>query len=97
MVSAANQKAMRTPTSRSIIGARIPTEPYVAAAWRKQHPGRTSGRATCSPSRGRPARATTVGTTRSTTSTRRTGAAGTLKGIDEQVAKAERAVAGKTG
>jgi len=75
MVSAANQKAIEDAGLSFIIGARIPTEPYIVTAWTRSTRERTSRTGTCSPSRGRPARATSVGTTRSTTSTRRTGAA----------------------
>ena len=73
MVSEANKKAIEDAGLSFIIGARIPTEPYVVTAWRKQHPGRTSRTGTCSPSRGRPDRPTSAVTTRSTTSTSTTG------------------------
>jgi hypothetical protein len=96
MVSEANKKAIEAAGLSFIIGARIPSEPYVVTAWRKQHPGQDipDGHVFTQPWPAGP------------TDQRRDHtfyyqykhdrARRTLKGIDEQVTKAERAVAGKT-
>jgi Transposase DDE domain len=96
MVSEANKKAIEDAGLSFIIGARIPTEPYVAAAWRKEHPGRDlpDGHVFTQPWPTGP-------TDHRKDHTfyyqyKHDRARRTLKGIDEQVAKAERAVAGKT-
>ena len=95
MVSAANQKAIEDAGlhSSSARGSRPSRTSSRHGA--KQHPGQDLPDGHVFTSRGRPGRPTGAVTTRSTTSTRPTGPR-TLKGIDEQVAKAERAVAGKT-
>ena len=96
MVSDANKKAIEAAGLSFIIGARIPNEPYVVTAWRKQHPGQDlpDGHVFTQPWPAGP------------TDQRRDHtfyyqykhdrARRTLRGIDEQVTKAERAVAGKT-
>jgi hypothetical protein len=96
MVSAANQKAIEDAGLSFILGERIPTEPYAVTAWRNQHPGKDipDGHVFVQPWPAGP------------TDNRRDHtryyqykhdrARRTLKGIDEQVGKAERAVAGKT-
>ena len=96
MVSKANQEAIEAAGLSFIIGMRIPDEPYVVSAWRKEHPGKDlpDGHIFIQPWPAGP------------TDQRRDHmryyqythdrARRTLKGIDEQVAKAERAVAGKT-
>ena len=96
MVSAANQKAIEDAGLSFIIGARIPTEPYVVTAWRKEHPGMDipDGHVFSQPWPAGPSdkrRDHTFYYQSKADRCRRT-----LKGIDEQVAKAERAVAGKT-
>ena len=96
MVSAANQKAIEDAGLSFIIGARIPTVPYVVTAWRKQHPGQDlpDGHVFTQPWPAGPSdqrRDHTFYYQYKADRCRRT-----LKGIDEQVAKAERAVAGKT-
>jgi Transposase DDE domain len=96
MVSAANQKAIEGAGLSFIIGARIPQEPYVVTAWRKQHPGQDlpDGQVFTQPWPAGPSdqrRDHTFYYQYTADRARRT-----LKGIDEQVAKAERAVAGRT-
>jgi hypothetical protein len=98
MVSAANQKAIEDAGLSFIIGARIPTEPYVVTAWRKQHSGwdLPDGHVFTQQWPAGP-------TDRRRDHTfyyqyKADRARRTLKGgIDEQVAKAERAVAGTMG
>jgi Transposase DDE domain len=96
MVSAANQAAIEAAGLSFILGARIPDVPYVVARWRQAHPdaeipdgqvftqpwpaGRTDRR-----------RDQVIYYQYKADRARRT-----LRGIDEQVAKAEKAVAGKT-
>ena len=96
MVSAANQKAIEDAGLSFIIGARIPTEPYAVTAWRRQHPGQDlpDGHVFTQPWPAGPTdqrRDHTIYYKYTADRARRT-----LKGIDEQVAKAERAVAGTT-
>jgi hypothetical protein len=95
MVSAANKRAIEEAGLSFILGARIPEIPYVVSEWRKTHPGLdiADGQIFTQPW---PAGATDK---------RRDEviyyqykgdrARRTLRGIDEQVAKAENAVAGK--
>lgn len=96
MVSAANQKAIEDAGLSFIIGARIPQEPYVITAWRKRHPGQDlpDGHVFTQPWPAGP------GDQRKDHTFyyqyKHDRARRTLKGIDEQVAKAERAVAGTT-
>jgi hypothetical protein len=96
MVSAGNQRAIEAAGLSFILGARIPDVPYVVKAWRETHPGTEipDGHLFTQPW---PA---------SQTDNRRDQviyyqyradrARRTLRGIDEQVTKAEKAVAGKT-
>ena len=96
MVSDANKKAIEAAGLSFIIGARIPSEPYVVTAWRKQHPGQDipDGHVFTQPWPAGPTdqrRDHTFYYQYTADRARRT-----LKGIDEQVAKAERAVAGTT-
>jgi hypothetical protein len=96
MVSAANQKAIEDAGLSFILGARIPEVAYVVAAWRREHPDQEipDGRIFCQPW---PAGATDKRRDQVIYYQYRTDRARrTLRGIDEQVAKAERAVAGKT-
>jgi hypothetical protein len=96
MISAANQKAIEDAGLSFILGARIPEVPYVVDQWRKAHPGQDipDGHIFTQPW---PAG----------TADRRQDrviyhqykadrARGSLRGIDEQITKAENAVAGKT-
>jgi hypothetical protein len=96
MVSAANQKAIEAAGLSFILGARVPEVPYVVAQWRKTHPGEdiSDGQVFVQPW---PA----GGTDRRRDQViyyqyRAERARRTLHGIDEQIAKAAKAVAGKT-
>jgi hypothetical protein len=96
MVSAANQKAIEAAGLSFILGARVPEVPYVVAEWRKTHPGKeiTDGQVFI-----QPWPAGTADRRRDQViyyQYRADRARRTLHGIDEQIAKAERAVAGKT-
>jgi hypothetical protein len=94
MISEANQKAIEAAGLSFILGMKIPHVPYVAAEWRRQHPGEDipDGHVFTQPWPAGP------------TSKRRDQqiyyqyradrARRTLRGIDEQVAKAAKAVAG---
>ncbi len=96
MVSEANQKEIEAAGLSFILGMRIPRVPYVVARWRREHPGEEipDGHVFTQPWPAGP------------TAKRRDQviyyqyradrARRTLRGIDEQVAKAEQAVAGKT-
>jgi Transposase DDE domain len=96
MVSAANQKAIEGAGLSFILGARIPDIPYVVAQWRRERPGQEipDGHIFTQPW---PAGATdrrrdqVIYYQYKADRARRT-----LRGIDEQVAKAEKAVAGTT-
>jgi len=95
MVSAGNQKAIEAAGLSFILGARVPDVPYVVKAWRDAHPDEQvpDGHIytqpwPASPTDGR--RDHTIYYQYRADRARRT-----LRGIDEQVAKAERAVAGK--
>jgi hypothetical protein len=96
MVSAGNQRAIEAEGLSFILGARIPDVPYVVKAWREKHPG------TEIPDRQiftQPWPANATDQRRDQViyySYRAERARRTLRGIDEQVAKAEKAVAGKT-
>jgi hypothetical protein len=54
MVSEANRKAIEAAGLSFILGMRIPHVPYVAAQWRREHPGEASPTGTSSPSHGLP-------------------------------------------
>jgi Transposase DDE domain len=95
MVSEANQKAIEAAGLSFILGAKIPSEPYVVGRWRRQHPGEPipDGHIftqpwPAGPNGGR--RDQWIYYQYKTDRARRT-----LRGIDEQVAKAEKAVAGQ--
>jgi Transposase DDE domain len=94
MMSDANVKAIEAAGLSFIIGARIPKEPYPVGVWRKDHPGQdfTDGqifvqRWPAGPKDGRRDQMHYY-------QWKADRARRTLRGIDEQVAKAERAVAG---
>jgi hypothetical protein len=96
MVSETNMKAIETQGLSFILGMRIPEVPYVIAEWRRQHPDKAipDGHVFTQPWPAGP------------TDQRRDQvryyqykqdrARRTLKGVDEQIGKAEQAVAGKT-
>jgi Transposase DDE domain len=96
MISEANQKAIEAAGLSFILGARIPHVPYVVAQWRREHPGQQipDGQVFTQP--------WPVGPTARRRDRviyyqyRHDRARRSLRGIDEQVAKAEKAVAGKT-
>ena len=96
MVSEANQKAIEAAGLSFILGAKIPHVPYLVAQWRREHPGQEipDGQVftqpwPAGPNGGR--RDQVIYYQYKADRARRT-----LRGIDEQVAKAEKAVAGKT-
>jgi hypothetical protein len=95
MVSAANQAAIEAEGLSFILGAKVPDVPYVVAQWRRDNPGRPMPDGLilaqpwpAGPSDGRRDHLIYY-------QYRHDRARRTLKGIDEQVGKAERAVAGK--
>ncbi|HEX5297451.1 MAG TPA: IS1634 family transposase, partial [Streptosporangiaceae bacterium] len=95
MISEANQKAIEAAGLSFILGMRIPHVPYVVAQWRREHPGEKipDGQVftqpwPAGPSGGRRDQVIYY-------QYRHDRARRTLHGIDEQVAKAEKAVAGK--
>jgi len=94
MVSEANQKAIEAAGLSFILGAKIPFEPYVVKQWRREHPGCDIGDGQifiqpwpAGPAGGR--RDQVIYYQYKADRARRT-----LRGIDEQVRKAEQAVAG---
>jgi hypothetical protein len=94
MVSEANQKAIEAAGLSFILGARIPHEPYVVKRWRREHSGQDipDGHIFTQPWPAGP-----NGGRRDQViyyQYRHDRARRTLRGIDEQVAKAEKAVAG---
>jgi transposase len=95
MVSAVNQQAIEAAGLSFILGARIPEVPYVVAEWRKTHPDQQIGDGQVFvqpwPAGGTDRRRDQV----IYYQYRADRARRTLHGIDEQVAKAEKAVAGK--
>jgi hypothetical protein len=96
MVSEANQKDIEAAGLSFILGAKIPYAPYVVAQWRREHPGEDipDGHVFT-----QPWPATEASGRRDKTvyyQYRLDRARRTLHGIDEQVRKAEQAVAGKT-
>ena len=96
MLSVANRRAIADAGLSYILGARIPDIPYQLLKWRKDHPDTEipDGHVLTQPW---PASAN--GTSRDETiyyQYRADRARRTLHGIDEQVRKAEKAVAGKT-
>jgi DDE family transposase len=82
MISEANQHAIEDAGLSFILGTRIPDVPYAVAQWRREHPGQDlpDGQVFTQPW---PA-----------TGAQKAAGRRTLRGIDEQVAKAEKAVAG---
>ena len=95
MVSEANQKDIEAAGLSFILGAKIPQVPYLVARWRREHPGEQipDGHIFTQPWPAGP-----NGGRRDQViyyQYRADRARRTLRGIDEQVAKAEQAVAGK--
>jgi hypothetical protein len=95
MISEANQKEIEAAGLSFILGARIPFIPYVVNQWKREHPGEDipDGRIFTQPQPGGP-----TGKLRDQViyyQYKADRARRTLRGIDEQVAKAEKAVAGK--
>jgi hypothetical protein len=95
MVPEANQKAIEAAGLSFILGAKIPHVPYVVQQWRREHPGQQIGDGRiftqpwlAGPGSGR--RDQVIYYQYKADRARRT-----LRGIDEQVAKAEQAVAGQ--
>jgi Transposase DDE domain len=96
MVSAANQRAIEEAGLSFILGARISDVPYVVDQWRREHPDQEipDGQVFTQPWPAGPTdkrRDQVIYYQYKADRARRT-----LRGIDEQVAKAEKAVAGKT-
>ena len=96
MVSESNQKQIEAAGLSFILGARIPYVPYLAAQWRREHPGQDipDGHVFTQPWPAGPdggRRDQVIYYQYKADRARRT-----LRGIDEQVKKAEQAVAGKT-
>jgi len=96
MISAGNQEAIEDAGLSFILGARIPDVPYVVDRWRREHPGQEipDGHIFTQPWPAGPAgrhRDKVIYYQYKADRARRA-----LRGIDEQVAKAEKAVAGAT-
>jgi hypothetical protein len=94
MVSEANQKAIEAAGLSFILGAKIPHEPYMVQQWRREHPGESlpDGQIFTQPWPAGPRggrRDQVIYYQYKADRARRT-----LRGIDEQVRKAEQAVAG---
>jgi hypothetical protein len=97
MISEANQKAIEDAGLSFILGTKIPDEPYAVAQWRREHPGQglPDGQVFTQPwpatgaQKAADRRDKTIYYQYRADRGRRT-----LRGIDEQVAKAEKAVAG---
>jgi hypothetical protein len=95
MVSEANRKAIEAAGLSFILGAKIPDVPYVVAQWRKAHPGKeiVDGQVFTQPW---PAANTMLSRDQVVYYQYKADRARrTLRGIDEQIGKAEKAVAGK--
>jgi hypothetical protein len=95
MVSEANRRAIEAEKLSFILGARIPEIPYVVAEWRRKHPGDDipDGHIFTQPWPAGPTdnrKDQVIYYQYKADRARRT-----LRGVDEQVAKAENAVAGK--
>jgi hypothetical protein len=96
MLSEANLAALEDAGLRFIVGARIPDIPYQVNQWRRTHPGEPigDGQIFVQPwivgTKTDPRKRTIFSQYRADRARR------TLKGIDQQIAKAEKAVAGKT-
>ena len=99
MVSEANRNALDDAGLTYIIGERIPEVPYLVKQWHREHPGQQipDGQVFTQPW---PATATQKAAGRRDKTVyyqyKADRARRTLRGIDQQVAKAEQAVAGKT-
>jgi hypothetical protein len=96
MVSEANQKQVEAAGLSFILGARIPQVPYHVAQWRREHPGEPIPDGHIFTQRwpaldGSGRRDQVIYYQYRADRARRT-----LRGIDEQVSKAEQAIAGKT-
>jgi hypothetical protein len=97
MISEANQKAIEDAGLSFILGTRIPDVPYAVAQWRREHPGRDlpDGQVFTQPW---PATGAQKAAGRRDKilyyQYRADRGRRTLRGIDEQVAKAEKAVGG---
>jgi transposase len=96
MMSEANQRGIEAAGLSFILGARIPDVPYVVAAWRREHPGEQipDGHVFVQPWPGGASdnrRDQVIYYQYKADRARRT-----LRGIDEQVGKAQRAVDGTT-
>ncbi|WP_041254102.1 IS1634 family transposase [Frankia sp. EAN1pec] len=96
MVSEANKRAIEAAGLSFVLGARVPEVPYLVKAWRERHPDTEipDGHVFVQPWPAGPSdnrRDHTVFYQYKADRARRT-----LRGIDQQVAKAENAVAGKT-
>jgi hypothetical protein len=95
MLSEANLAALEDAELRFIVGARIPDVPYQVSQWRRTHPGEPIGdgqifiQPTIMGTKADPRRRTIFYQYRADRARR------TLKGIDQQIAKAEKAVAGQ--
>ena len=96
MVSAANQRAIEEAGLSFILGARIPDVPYVVDQWRHEHPDQEipDGQVFTQPWPAGPTDKRQDQVIYYQYKAER--ARRTLRGIDEQIAKAEKAVAGKT-
>jgi hypothetical protein len=94
MISDANRKDIEAAGLSYILGAKIPFMPYVVAQWRRENPGQDipDGQIFAQP---RPAAKEGRRDQAIYYQYRADRARRTLRGIDEQVAKAEKAVAGK--
>jgi len=94
MISDANRKDIEAAGLSYILGAKIPFVPYVVAQWRREHPGQDipDGQIFTQP---RPAADKDRRDQAIYYQYRADRARRTLRGIDEQVARAEKAVAGK--
>ena len=95
MISEAIQKAIEAAGLSFVLGARIPDIPYAVARWHREHPGQDipDGHIFTQPWPAGPA-----GNRRDQViycQYRHDRARRTLRGIDEQITKAEKAVAGK--
>jgi hypothetical protein len=97
MVSEANKRAIEAAGLSFILGARLPEIPYVVSTWLRQHPDADlpDGHVFVQPWPAGPADKRRDHTF--LYQNRADRARRTLRGIDQQVAKAEKAVAGKTG
>jgi hypothetical protein len=96
MVSAANKRAIEDAGLSFILGARVPEVPYVVKAWREAHPGTEieDGYVFVQPWPAGPAdkrKDHTIFYQYRADRARRT-----MRGIDQQITKAENAVAGRT-